>query len=162
MWKKGWHFEPKPGNNDRAFAPTNTTKVNKIHTNLPHKPNNERRRWVRRRWVKKGECKKVTSKDQLQPSDTPRAPSGPERIYWPMGPPGIRGNDRLHRVSPLLHHPVPLHSPASGPYFWLSVSIIQLLLCPVNLSEFRWRFSIDFRWIWVSLLVLFSWSAHAF
>ena len=64
-----------------ALSPTNTTKVNKKHTNLPHKPNNERRRWVWRRCVKKGECKKVTSKDQLQPSTTPRAPSGPERIY---------------------------------------------------------------------------------
>ena len=41
--------------------------------------------------MKQGECKKVTSKDQLQPSTTPRAPSGPERIYLNNASPGLPG-----------------------------------------------------------------------
>ena len=54
--KKHEFWMLRAGSPEPPFAPTNTTKVNKIHTNLPHKPNNERRRWV-----KKGECRKVTS-----------------------------------------------------------------------------------------------------
>ena len=37
-------------------------QINKKHTNLPHKPNNERGRWLREeRWVKKGDFKRPTS-----------------------------------------------------------------------------------------------------
>ena len=88
--KKNDFLSENPGNPIQRWA-QQTTQINKKHTNLPHKPNNERRRWVRRRWVKKGEWRKVTSKDQLQPSDTPRAPSGPERIYLNSAPPGVPG-----------------------------------------------------------------------
>ena len=30
-------------------------------------------------------------RDQPRPFNTPRAPSGPERIYWALGPTGLRG-----------------------------------------------------------------------
>ena len=81
MWtktlKKGGLFlkprvDPEPNKHNKSQQET-------------HKPSTQTQQWAKKvseeGCVKKGERRKVTSKDQLQPSGPPRAPSGPERIY---------------------------------------------------------------------------------
>ena len=48
MWKKGWLFEPKPGNNDRAFAPTNNTNQQETY-----KPSTQTQQWAKKVSAKK-------------------------------------------------------------------------------------------------------------
>ena len=127
-----------------------TTQINKIHTNLPHKPNNERRRWV-----KKGESKPLTRLGRLQArsgyigaKDFPvfgnmaLDPGGTCSGWWPVD----------HRIkAPSLHFPASgLHFPVSS--FLFLVTGVHSLAPVIHCPAFG-RFLIDFGCILRAILV---------
>ena len=102
MWKKSRKnmvlTDALPANPGRPLSPTNTTKstryIQTFHTNPTMSEEGEWRRVCEERW--------------LQTSNTPRAPSGPERIYLKSVFSGLRGKPV---EGPRLHYPLRARTP---------------------------------------------------
>ena len=155
MWKKWWLLGACSGIT-RA-----TRQPNKHHKSQQetYKPSTQTQQWAKKvseeGWVWRRWVKKVTSKDQLQPSTTPRAPSGPERIYWAHWPTGLPGQvlwseEELAPPSPgpalqvlVLLSIAPIFQLLAS-IFQLQASIVQHLATNFHVPQFFHRFLIWF------------------